>query len=82
MIVDLVTKNNDYITEAALYFDAKANLVFDCYYDNKEMQHLSDKEFEEYMLKATRYKVGLLRIATQKMQAMKENRPLNFSKNK
>lgn len=70
----LLAKNKDYITEAALYFDAKANPIFDYYYDGKEMQHLSDKDFEEYMLKATRYKADLLRIATRELLAMKEKR--------
>jgi hypothetical protein len=69
-----VVKNKDYITEAALYFDARANLVFDYYYDGKEMQYLTDKEFEDYMLKATRYKADLLRIATKELLAMKEKR--------
>ena len=69
----LVTKNKDYITEVAHYFDARTNPVFDYYYDGKEIQHLSDKDFEEYMLKATRYKVELLRIATQELLAMKAN---------
>ena len=49
-----VVKNKDYITEAALYFDEKANHVFDYYYDGKEIQYLSDKKFEDYLLKATR----------------------------
>ena len=70
----IVAKNKDYITEAALYFDAKAIPVFDYYYDGKGIQHLSDKEFEDYMLKATRYKADLLRIATQELLAMKEKR--------
>lgn len=70
----LVAKNKDYITEAALYFDAKANPVFDYYYDGKGIQNLIDKEFEDYMLKATRYKADLLRIATQELLAMKEKR--------
>ena len=39
------------------------------------MHHLTDKEFEEYMLKATRYKVELLRIATQEILAMKTTIP-------
>ena len=72
-----VEKHKDYITEAAHYFDAKANPVFSLAYDGKEMQFLSDKEFEEYMLKATRYKAGLLRIATQEMLAMKKRRASN-----
>ena len=69
----LVTKNKDYITAAALYFDARTNSVFDYYYDGKEIQYLSDKEFEDYMMKATRYKADLLRIATQELLAMKAN---------
>lgn len=69
-----VVKNKDYITEAALYFDEKANHVFDYYYDGKEIQYLSDKKFEDYLLKATRYKANLLRIATQELLAMKEKR--------
>ena len=72
-----VEKNQDYITEAAHYFDAKADPVINLAYDGKEMQFLSDMEFEEYMLKATRYKAGLLRIATQEMLAMKERRDSN-----
>ena len=80
MIVPLITlmddhkifvkRNEDFITEAAHYFDAKANPVFSLVHDGKEMQFLSDKEFEEYLLKATRYKTGLLRIVTQEMLAM------------
>ena len=73
----LVEKNEAYITEAAHYFDAKANPVFSLAYDGKEMQFLSDKEFEDYLVKATRYKAGLLRIATQEMLAMKERRTSN-----
>jgi hypothetical protein len=69
-----IVKNKDYITEAALYFDEKANHVFDYYYDGKEIQYLSDKKFEDYLLKATRYKANLLRIATQELLAMKEKR--------
>lgn len=69
-----VEKHKDYNTEAAHYFDAKANPVFSLAYDGKEMQFLSDKEFEDYLVKATRYKAGLLRIATQEMLAMKERR--------
>ena len=72
-----VEKHKDYITEAAYYFDANANPVINLAYDGKEMQFLSDMEFEEYMLKATRYKAGLLRIATQEMLAMKERRTSN-----
>ena len=72
-----VEKNQNYITEAAHYFDAKADPVINLAYDGKEMQFLSDMEFEEYMLKATRYKAGLLRIATQEMLAMKERRDSN-----
>ena len=72
-----VEKHKDYITEAAHYFDANANPVINLAYDGKEMQFLSDMEFEEYMLKATRYKAGLLRIATQEMLAMKERRTSN-----
>lgn len=72
-----VEKNEAYITEAAHYFDAKANPVFSLAYDGKEMQFLSDKEFEDYLVKATRYKAGLLRIATQEMLAMKERRTSN-----
>ena len=55
-------------------FDEKANHVFDYYYDGKEIQYLSDKKFEDYLLKATRYKANLLRIATQELLAMKEKR--------
>lgn len=72
-----VEKHKNYITEAAHYFDAKANPVFSLAYDGKEMQFLSDKEFEDYLVKATRYKAGLLRIATQEMLAMKERRTSN-----
>ena len=72
-----VEKHKDYITEAAHYFDAKANPVFSLAYDGKEMQFLSDKEFEDYLVKATRYKAGLLRIATQEMLAMKERKTSN-----
>ena len=72
-----VEKHKDYITEAAHYFDAKANPVFSLAYDGKKMQFLSDKEFEDYLVKATRYKAGLLRIATQEMLAMKERRTSN-----
>lgn len=71
----LVAKNKDYITEAALYFDARTNSVFDYFYNGKEIQHLSYKEFEEYMLQATRYKADLLRIATQEILAMKTTIP-------
>ena len=71
-----VEKHKDYITEAAHYFDAKANPVFSLAYDGKEMQFLSDKEFEDYLVKATRYKAGLLRIATQEILALKDNNPL------
>ena len=71
----LVTKNKDYITEVAHYFDARTNPVFDYFYNGKEIQHLSDKEFEEYMLQATRYKADLLRIATQEILAMKTTIP-------
>lgn len=72
-----VEKNEAYITEAAHYFDAKANPVFSLAYDGKEMQFLSDKEFEDYLVNVTRYKAGLLRIATQEMLAMKERRTSN-----
>jgi hypothetical protein len=44
----LVTKNKDYITEVAHYFDVRTNPIFDYYYDGKEIQYLSDKDFEEY----------------------------------
>jgi len=71
----LVTKNKDYITEVAHYFDARTNPVFDYFYNGKEIQHLSDKEFEEYMLQATRYKADLLRIATQELLVMKTTIP-------
>ena len=66
-----VEKNKEYITEAALYFDSNANPVFSLAYDGKKMQFLNDKKFEDYLTKATRYKAGLLRIATQEMLAMK-----------
>ena len=72
-----VEKHKDYITEAAHYFDAKANPVFSLAYDGKEIPLLNDKEFEDYLVKATRYKAGLLRIATQEMLAMKERRTSN-----
>jgi len=71
----LVTKNKDYITEVAHYFDARTNSVFDFYHDSKEIQYLSDKDFEEYMLKATRYKADLLRIATRGILLLKDNIP-------
>ena len=66
-----VEKNKEYITEAALYFDSNANPVLSLAYDGKKMQFLNDKKFEDYLIKATRYKAGLLRIATQEMLAMK-----------
>ena len=66
-------KNDDYITEAAIYFDSRANPVFSHAYDGEEMQYLSDKELEDYLVKATKYKAGLLRIATQEMLAMDSN---------
>ena len=69
----LVMKNKDYITAAAHYFDTRTNPVFDYFYDGKEIQYFNDKEFEEYVLKATRYKVELLRITTQELLAMKAN---------
>ena len=72
-----VEKHKDYITEAALYFDSKANPVFSLAYDGKEMPFLNDKEFEDYLVMATRYKASLLRIATQEMLAMKERRTSN-----
>ena len=72
-----VEKHKDYITEAALYFDSKANPVFSLAYDGKDMPFLNDKEFEDYLVKATRYKAGLLRIATQEMLAMKKRRTSN-----
>lgn len=68
-----VEKHKDYVTEAAHYFDAKANPVFSLAYDGKEMPFLSDKEFEDYLIKATRYKAGLLEIATKEMQRMRSN---------
>jgi len=71
----LVTKNKDYITEVAHYFDARTNSVFDFYHVSKEIQYLSDKDFEEYMLKATRYKADLLRIATRGILSLKDNIP-------
>lgn len=74
---DFVEKHKDYITEAAHYFDAKANPVFSLAYDGKEMPFLIDKEFGDYLVKATRYKAGLLRIVTQEMLAMKERRTSN-----
>ena len=73
----IVQAHKDYITEAAHYFDAKTNPVFSLAYDGKDMQFLNDKEFEDYLIKATRYKAGLLRIATQEMLAMKERRVSN-----
>ena len=72
-----VEKHKDYITEAAHYFDAKANPVFSLAYDVKDMPFLNDKEFEDYIVMATRYKASLLRIATQEMLAMKERRTSN-----
>ena len=69
--------HEEFMRLAAHYFDAKANPVFSLAYDGKEMQFLSDKEFEDYLVKATRYKAGLLRIATQEMLAMKERRTSN-----
>ena len=72
-----VEKHKDYITEAAHYFDAKANPVFSLAYDVKDMPFLNDKEFEDYLVMATRYKASLLRIATQEMLAMKERRTSN-----
>ena len=72
-----VEKHKDYITEAAHYFDAKADPVISLAYDGKDMPFLNDKEFEDYLVKATRYKAGLLRIATQEMLAMKERRTSN-----
>ncbi|MBO5538086.1 MAG: hypothetical protein J5971_03470 [Prevotella sp.] len=72
-----VEKHKDYITEAAHYFDAKANPVFSLAYDGKDMPFLNDKEFEDYLVMATRYKASLLRIATQEMLAMKERRTSN-----
>ena len=74
---DFVEKHKDYITEAAHYFDAKANPVFSLAYDGKDMPFLNDKEFEDYLVMATRYKASLLRIATQEMLAMKERRTSN-----
>ena len=70
-------KNKDYITEAAHYLDAQADPVINFAYDGKEMQFLSDREFEDYLIKSTRHKAGLLRIATQEMLAMKERRTSN-----
>ena len=74
---DFVEKHKDYITEAAHYFDAKVNPVFSLAYDGKDMPFLNDKEFEDYLVMATRYKASLLRIATQEMLAMKERRTSN-----
>lgn len=71
----LVTKNKDYITEVAHYFDARTNSVFVFYHVSKEIQYLSDKDFEEYMLKATRYKADLMRIATRGILSLKDNIP-------
>ena len=48
--------------------------LFQGYYFSKPM---TVKEFEDYLVKATRYKAGLLRIATQEMLAMKERRTSN-----
>lgn len=83
MIVPLITmldgtsglaeKKKDYVVEVALYFDSKSMPVYACLYDGKKPKLLGDKEFEAYMLKSTRYKTELLRIATQEMLAIKAN---------
>jgi hypothetical protein len=58
----------------------RTNTIFDYFYDGKEIQYLSDKDFEEYMLKATRYRADLLRITTQEILAMKDNNPTKTNK--
>lgn len=63
----LAKKNEPLIMEAAYFFDEATIPVYDILNKKEGTKILNDKEFEEYMLKATKYKIALLRIATQEM---------------
>lgn len=85
MIVPLITmldgtsgiaeKKKDYVIEVAHYFDSKSFPVYGCFNGGIKPTLYSDKEFEAYMLKSTKYKIGLLRIATQIMRAINTKAP-------
>ena len=63
----LAKKNESLIMETACFFDEATIPVYDILNKNEGTKILNDKEFEEYMLKATKYKIALLRIATQEI---------------
>lgn len=58
--------------EAATFFDEKTVPIFKYINHGEKMSLPSDKEFEEYVLKATNYKIALLRLTTQEMLSQKK----------
>lgn len=68
----LSTENNSLIMEAANYFDEKTVPVFNFINQGKKISLPDDKDFEEYMIKATNYKIALLRLTTQEMLSQKK----------
>ena len=67
----LSTENNSLIMEAAAFFDEKTVPVFKYITQGDKMSLPNDKEFEEYLIKATNYKIALLRLTTQEMLSQK-----------
>lgn len=65
---ELAKENNSFILEAASFFDERTDPVF----KGEKISLPDDKEFEEYMIKATNYKIKLLRITTREMLLLKE----------
>lgn len=69
----LATENQPLVIEIASYFDEKTIPVMNYFSEGTKIQFLSNADFEEYMLQATKYKAALLRIVTQEMLAMSVN---------
>lgn len=68
----LSTENNSLIMEAAAFFDEKTVPVFNYITQGDKMSLPNDKDFEEYLIKATNYKIALLRLTTQEMLSQKK----------
>lgn len=61
-------ENIDIIIEAANYFDSMSQPIYKAFKSNDRIAIPEDSEFEEYMIKATNYKVVLLRIISNEIR--------------
>lgn len=65
-------KNEPSMIEMAYYFDNKTKPVFESITKGKRVIIPSDRDFDDYILQTTKYKVALLRIATDEMLSYRQ----------